>query len=75
MAVALSSLKHLDPDTIFPPGSFCNLEEGNLFTAYVYFDEVICCFTQLMHLVLFQSFCREDWHKIKSLRKGNGEPF
>lgn len=27
VALALSSLKHLDPDTIFPPGSFCSLEE------------------------------------------------
>ncbi|KAJ8420662.1 hypothetical protein Cgig2_017900 [Carnegiea gigantea] len=28
VAVALSSLKQLDPDTIFPPGSFCSLEEA-----------------------------------------------
>ncbi|KAJ8428652.1 hypothetical protein Cgig2_020376 [Carnegiea gigantea] len=31
VAVALSSLKRLNPDKIFPPGSFRSLEEGNLF--------------------------------------------
>ncbi|KAL9230016.1 hypothetical protein vseg_005417 [Gypsophila vaccaria] len=27
VSLALSSLQHIDPDTIFPPGSFCSLDE------------------------------------------------
>ncbi|KMT12970.1 hypothetical protein BVRB_4g090500 [Beta vulgaris subsp. vulgaris] len=30
VALALSSLQHLDPDVIFPPGSFCSLDEALL---------------------------------------------
>ncbi|KAL2944982.1 Reticulocyte-binding protein 2-like protein a [Bienertia sinuspersici] len=37
---ALSSMQHLDPDVIFPPGSFCSMEEGkclfNCFNEFIY---------------------------------------
>ncbi|KAK9689521.1 hypothetical protein RND81_09G064500 [Saponaria officinalis] len=29
VSLVLSSLRHLDPETLFPPGSFCSLDEGS----------------------------------------------
>uniref|UniRef100_A0A803LQ79 Inner centromere protein ARK-binding domain-containing protein n=1 Tax=Chenopodium quinoa TaxID=63459 RepID=A0A803LQ79_CHEQI len=30
VSLAISSLQHVDPDVIFPPGCFCSLEEGKV---------------------------------------------